>query len=229
MKKLVITFSLVLVALSSNAQGIFDHIGGEGTTGTLLRNNAIDKKDANISGTPYFDDKFYYADISGVPEKVLTRYNTATDEIEIKKEDGDREFLLPRTDEYSKIVTKYGKYTLKKVEYVSLKGDKINGYLVELWSNESASLLRRDKMRVEDSREGNGYTGFIPAKYTKATPEYYIQLKSKETVQFPKNKKAIIEMFGSKKSEIDAFFKANKLSWKNEEDMGKIAAFISTL
>ena len=228
MKKILITLSLALFINSAYSQGLFDKLG-EGGTSTVLRNGAIDKKDATISGTPYLDDKFYLADISGVPEKVLVRYNSATDEVEIKKDDGDKEFLLPRSDEYSTIVTKFGKYTLKRVDYVSYKGESINGYLVEVWSNESASLLRRDKIKVEDAREGNGYTGFIPSKYVKASPEYYIQLKGKEIQQFPKNKKMVIEINNDKKSEIERFFKENKLSFKKEEDMVKIAQFIYSL
>lgn len=230
MKKLIMTLSLVLGIYSANAQGFFDRFGGQGTTSNMLRNGVIDKKDSNISGTQYFDEKFYYAEISGVPEKVLTRYNTATDEIEIKKEDGQAEFLLPKTEEYSTIISNYGRYILKRVNYTSLKGESINGYLVELWSNESAvSLLRRDKMRIEEAREGNGYTGQIPAKYSKATPEYYLQTKNKEVVLFPKNKKALTEMFPEKKAQIEEFLKANKVSWKNEEGMTKITQFIATL
>lgn len=228
MKRLFSAALLCLASFTSNAQGLFDKISG-GTTGILLRNGAIDNKSANISGTPYLDDKFYYADISDVPEKVLTRYNTATDEIEIKKEEGEKEFLLPKTDEYNKIITKYGAYVLRKVTYTSLKGEFVNGYLVELWSNETATLYRRDKMRVEAAREGNGYTGFIPASYVKATPEYYMKVKDKDMAVFPKNKKAITEMYPAKKSEVDAFFKNNNLSWKQEQDMAKIMEFISTL
>lgn len=229
MKKIIMTLSLLMGIYSANAQGFFDRFGGQGTTSNMLRDGVIDKKVANISGTPYFDDKFYYADIIGVPEKVLTRYNTATDEIEIKKEDGQAEFLLPKTEEYSKIVSKYGRYILKRVNYTSLKGESINGYLVELWSDETVSLLRRDKMRIEEAREGNGYTGQIPAKYSKATPEYYLQTKNKEVVLFPKNKKALSEMFPEKKAQIEEFLKANKVSWKNEEGMTKITQFIATL
>ncbi|CAM3992508.1 hypothetical protein FLAN108750_03585 [Flavobacterium antarcticum] len=228
MKKLLTIFSLSLVVFSSNAQGLFDRVS-EGTTSTLIRNNAFDKKDANISGVPYLDDKFYLADISGVAEKVLVRYNSATDEIEIKKDQGDQEFLLPKTPEYNTIVTKFGKYVLKNVYYTTSKGENVNGYLVEIFANDAISLLRRDKVKVEDAREGNGYTGYIPAKYVKANPEYFIKLKDQDAVSFPKNKKAIIEMYSGKKSEIDAFFKANKLSWNNEDDMAKISQFIATL
>lgn len=228
MKKLLVAFSLCIVGLSANAQGLFDRIG-EGGTSTMLRNNTLDKKDANIAGSQYIDEKFYLADISGVNDKVLIRYNAATDEIEIKKDNGDKEFLLPKEPVYNTIVSQYGKYTLKSAYYTSAKGENINGYLVEIWSDGSNSFLRRDKIKVEDAREGNGYTGYIPAKFVKATPEYFIQLKDKDVVIFPKNKKAITEMFSSKKGEVDAFFKSNKVSWKSEDDMVKIAQFIATL
>lgn len=228
MKKIIITLTFTFLALNANAQGVFDRIS-EGSTGILLRNNALDKKDANISGIPYLDDKFFYSEISGVQEKVLTRYNAATDEIEIKKDDENKEFLLPKTPEFNTVNSKFGKYILKLVDYTTPKGESINGYLVELWTNEKSSFFRRDRIKLEEGREGNGYTGYTPPKYTKAAEEYYIQLKDKEIVVFPKNKKALTELFKDKKSEIDTFLKANKLSFKDEKDMIKIAEFASTL
>lgn len=228
MKKIIITLSLSFFALNVGAQGLFDHVSS-GTTGMLLRNNAIGKKDANISGTPYIEDKFFDSEISGVSEKLLTRYNAATDEIEIKKEDTEGEFLLPKTAEYGTVSSKYGKYILKLVDYVTPKGESINGYLVELWANENSSLLRRDRIKLEEGREGNGYTGYTPPKYAKAAAEYYIQFKGKDIAVFPKNRKALIELFKDKKSEIETFFKSNDLSFKDEKDMAKITEFASTL
>lgn len=228
MKKIIFTLTVSFFAFAANAQGLFDNLGS-GSTGTLLRNNAIDKKDASIIGTPYIDDKFFISDISNVPEKVMTRYNAATDEIEIKKDDDNKEFLLPKSTEYATVNSKYGKYVLKLVDYKSTKGENVNGYLVELWTNGTASFFRRDRIKLEEGREGNGYTGYTPPKYTKVAAEYYIQLKGKDIAVFPKSKKALIEIFKDKKSEIDAFFKANDLSFKDEKEMAKIAEFASTL
>lgn len=229
MKKIIITLTVSFFALNASAQGVFDHIGGSGTTGTLLRNNAIDKKDANISGTPYFDDKFHYSEISGVPEKVLSRYNAATDEVEIQKDGDTKEFLLPKAVEYSTINSKFGKYILKLVDYKTPKGESINGYLVEMWTDGTSSFFRRDRIKLEEGREGNGYTGYTPPKYTKADAEYYFQLKGKEIVAFPKNKKGLIAIFKDKKTEIETFLKSNDLSFKDEKDMAKIAEFAATL
>jgi len=227
MRKIIFTLSFSFLVLNASAQGVFDRIS-EGTTGILLRNNTIGKVDANISGIPYFDDKFSYSEISGVPEKVLTRYNAATDEVEIKREDDQKEFLLPKTTEFGKINSKFGKYILKLVSYTTEKGEKVNGYLVELWTNDKVSLYRRDRIKLEEGREGNGYTGYTPPKYTKAPVEYYLQLGEK-IVEFPKNKKALTGIFKDKKSQIDVFFKTNDLSFKNEKDMMKISEFVSTL
>lgn len=229
MRKIIFTLTFSFLALTASAQGFFDHAGGSGTTGTLLRNNAIDKKDSNISGTPYMEDKFFNSEVSGVPEKVMTRYNAATDEIEIKKEDDNKEFLLPKVPEYGRVNSKYGKYILKLVDYKTSKGESVNGYLVELWTNGTSSFFRRDKIKLEEGREGNGYTGYTPPKYTKVMPEYYFQINGKEIMVFPKNKKGLTEIFKDKKSQIDTFFKANDLSFKDEKDMSKITQFVSTL
>lgn len=228
MRKIIFTLTISFLALSASAQGIFDHVSS-GATGTLLRNNAIDKKDANIIGTPYIDDKFFISDISNVPEKVMTRYNAATDEIEIKKEDDNKEFLLPKSTEYATVNSKYGKYILKLVDYKTPKGESVNGYLVELWTNGNSSFFRRDRIKLEEGREGNGYTGYTPPKYTKAATEYYLQINSNEIAVFPKSKKGLTEIFKDKKSQIDAFFKTNDLSFKDEKDMVKITEFASTL
>lgn len=217
------TGTLFLIALNSFSQsGInpsitFELLGGKEGIGTV-----------KAEGSPYYNDKFLSAEISGIDALSKSRYNAEADLIEIEYK--DEIFALPKEEKYNSIRIANNLYKLYK--YTNINGQEVYGYLIELFPNpkDNVSLLKREKIKLQKEKQAtNGYSSYTPPKYIKANPEYYLQLKNKEIIAFPKNKKGLIEIFKDKKSEIESFFKANNLSFKDEKDMAKITEFVATL
>jgi hypothetical protein len=231
MHKLVFTFITAISVLSVNAQNtILDRLDPT-HSGSFGRNNVFNKAKENILGTPYLNDKFNYAEISGVEGGFMMRYDAASDQVEIRDEkDNDKVFILPKKDEFGSVNFKFNNYMLKLFNYTNDEKENQIGYLVELTTENGVSLLRRDKISLQEAKDAkNSYDKGSPPKYVKARDEYYLQLKDKSIIVFPKNKKTLQEAFPAKKEAIEAYIKTNKLSFKDEKDMAAITRFISTL
>src|SRR5690606_17138349 len=109
-------------------------------------------------------------------------------------------------------------------------GKDVKGYMLEKLNANGVSLLKKEQVILLPERQPvNGYGSYVPPKFEKGSDEYYLELKDKSVVAFPKNKKKLTELFADKKSDIDSFFKANKISFKTEHDMIAITKFSSML
>lgn len=230
MKKFFLLFALSLFTAQSSIAQRFDLYNYFNTTkagvGNLME-KVGDKETENATGIPYINKAFALGNISGVEEAVLIKYNAYKDEMELNSGD-DKVFILPKEKEFNTLTLKSG--TVYKFVEFDNDGKNAKGYMVERFSNDNASLLKRERITlIPEKQPVNGYGSYVPPKFEKVADEYFIQLKDKNAVAFPKNKKKVIELFPSKKAEVEAYFKANKVSFKEEADMIKITQFIATL
>jgi hypothetical protein len=229
MKKLLLNALLLsFIAFNSNAQGLIDTMDPT-SSGALFRNSVLNKKDPiQIEGSEYLVTDFRLADVSGIPKSIMVRYNALTDMIEVQNEKKEL-FSLMKTDPYNTITITPSIDKIELLNYKSKEGE-VNGYLTELFNQNDVALYRRDRITFQKGKEAtNSYSVAIPARYVKASEEYYLSLKNETAIAVPKNKKELENLFPMKKEEITIYLKDNKFSLKDEKSIIEIAKFISTL
>jgi hypothetical protein len=231
MKKVVLTALGLVMTIGAFAQGMgrqdltnyFNREGGSFN----LRQKVGAKEADNATGSPYLTSSFTLGTISNVEEALLVKYNAYTDEIELDN-GNNKTFILPKDEEFNTITLKTG--GVYRLFNYKNDGKDVKGYLLEKLNVNEVSLLKKEQIILIPERQPvNGYGSYVPAKFEKGSDEYYLQLKDKSVVAFPKSKKKLIEIFPAKKSEIETFLKSNKVSFKGEQDMMTITNFIATL
>lgn len=228
MKKIAFVSTLMLFISSSvSAQQLFDKFDN---AGTLYRDKVVSGRHEEIEGSPYVDDKFTNVSISGVNGQVKSRYNAANDQVEIQDNEA-KIYILPKENNYKTVSFYGGSYKLRLLEYTNSSDELVNGYLVELYSQNDVTLFRKDKIKLQAEKHSESSYGaaYSPPKYFKTKGEYYLQLKDGKTILMPKGKKQLQEILPAQKDAIATFFKANNYSFKEEADLIKIAEFVSTL
>jgi hypothetical protein len=225
-KLLVNTLLLSFVVFSANGQQLLDKLSPEGPS-ALYRNNVLNKQnDQKIEGSEYLVSEFRSAAVSGVPSQIMIRYNPLTDMMEVQNEKKEV-FSLIKDKPYSTITILQSNEVIKLLNYRTNEGDT-NGYLVELFTNNDVSLLRRDKINIQQRKEAvNTYQAAKPASYVKAGDEYFLCIKSETAIPMPKNKKELQKLFPTKNDEISVYLKNNSFSLKDEKSSIEITKFIS--
>ena len=227
MKKLLLnTLLLSFTVFTGNAQRIMDTMDPT-SSGALFRNDVLNKKDmTKIEGSAYLVDEFRSAEISGISQQIMVRYNAMTDMIEVQNEKKEV-FSLMKKEPFNTITISSFTDKIKLVNYKTKVGD-INGYLVELYNNNEVALYRRDKINLQKGKEAiNSYSPATPARYVKANDEYHLSLKNETAVMMPKNKKEFQNIFPEKKEEIAIYLKKDNFSLKDEKSIVEMAKFIS--
>lgn len=229
MKKIFFSALCSFMIFSASGQNNIDMLSR--TNVDLIRNNRLENKYEKATGSPYINDKFATASIPGVQNPVLVRYNAESDEIEVDNNEGNnKHYTLPKNTQYSAIDLKNGGHKFRLVNYKDIKGAEVNGYLIEKFSKNEVTLFKKEKVNFIKGKEAeNSYTMSSPAKLVRAKDEFYLQLKNKQIVEFPKNKKKFIALFEDKKEAINAYLKDNDISFSDENDIIKATEFISTL
>ena len=227
MKKLLLnTLLLFFTVLNINAQRLMDTMDPT-SSGALFRNDVFNKKDmTKIEGSEYLVDEFRLADVSGIPQQIMVRYNAMTDMIEVQNEKKEV-FSLMKKEPFNTITIIPFTDKIKLLNFKTKDGD-VNGYLVELYNSNEVVLYRRDKINLQKGKEAiNSYAVATPARYVKANSEYYLSLKNETAVMMPKNKKELQDLFPSKKEEIATYLNKNNFSLKDEKSVIEIAKFVS--
>lgn len=227
MKKLLLnTLLLSFIAFSGNAQQTIDYMD-PGSSGALYRNNVLNKKNVSkIEGSKYLVDEFRLAEISGVPQRVMVRYDATTDMIEVQNEKKEL-FSLVKKPPYGTITILSDNNTIKLLNYKTKEGE-INGYLVEIFSSNEIAFFRRDRVIIQKGREAlNAYSSATPPRYVATSDEYYLSLKNVTAIPMPKDKKGLQDLFPIKKDEIAVYLKKNSFSLKDETSIIEMAKFIS--
>jgi len=199
------------------------------SSGYISGNMTLSKKAESqpASGSQYFDEKFFPATIDNSKDIVVVRHNAYSDEMEVKINEEIKvlEPVLGQTVSLSAINTTY--------EYVQFtnKDNVLNqNYLIVISDNPNLKIYKKEQIYLQpEEHPTGGYQKYKAPAYKKKNPEYYIKVKDGKIVYFEPNKSDIIGMFPEKKDEIKEFIKENKISPKDEEDLPKLGAYLSTI
>lgn len=175
-----------------------------------------------IKGNPYHYKNFSLTKFinSENTEIGLARYNSYTDEIEIKK--NDEIYSLPSNNPFTKIELTETKEILIKLD----TEDDLKGYFFELVNGKN-SLYKKIKTKLND------YVSTVkpnvedrPINFEPLDPIYYIKT-DKGSIKKIKNQKTIIGQFPDKEDLLKTFFKTNKIKFDKEEDLIKLVKFLN--
>jgi hypothetical protein len=217
---------LLIITFNGYSQLLIDKVDPT-SSGALFRNPLLNNSDsATIEGSQYINKEFRLAEISGTTQKLLVRYNAMTDMIEVQNEKKEL-FSLIKKDPFNTIAIATFTHKIKLLNYKTKEGE-VNGYLIELYNQNQVSLFRRDRVILQKEKEAiNSYAVSTPARYIKASDEYYLSLKNETAVMMPKNKKELQDLFPTKKEEIATYIKKNNFSLKEEKSIIEMVKFIS--
>lgn len=182
-----------------------------------------------ILGTPYTESKFAYAGIENIPQKHFMRYNAYSDNFEFITFKNDT-LAMDKIDTYNNITftNPYKKYSY--LNYISKTKGRMKGYLVELYSNGSFSLYKKEAVTYYAGKKArNSQETDLPASYSKISYSYFYKTKTGSIIPFPESKKQLIKLYPENKKGIEVFFKENKIDFDTDTNRIKIINFLSAL
>nr|WP_315143630.1 hypothetical protein [uncultured Flavobacterium sp.] len=228
MKKQIFTLTCIIISIITNAQ-IEVHKIDLTSSGALFRNPDFNKLDLKkIEGSPYLYDSFMLAEISGVPQKILVRYNILNDLIEVQF-DNKQNYNLTKDEPYTTISPINQTNKIKLLRYINKEGE-VYGYLTQIYVSEKLAVYRKDQVKQQKAKEAiSTYHEATPAKFVKLNPEYYWNLNNNRISLIPKNRKNLIELFPNTKENIINFIKENKIDFDNEKSIIELSKFIQTI
>jgi len=224
MKK--ITFLLSVLTLI-NFTDSFAQVNAQGVSGTgvlTFYRNDSDKK-ASVIGSEYIIEEFKPAKVNSGSQLFQIRFNAHENFMEYKKD--NEELILTKNDntlfEFSD-----GK-TYELVTYTDRKGKESISYLNLIKKTGKISIYKLEKINfVEAKTASNSYDTSSPAEYKRASDSFFIKVGDKVS-ELPTRQKEYIKMFPGKDAEIKEYFKSNKINFKNDADLIKLATFLNTL
>lgn len=182
-----------------------------------------------VDGSPYINEEFTTSEIVGIPYNFNMRYNAYADEVEVEKVKGDV-YALKKDNEFKTILIDKGKYKLQLVNYWISSKKEVYGYLVELISTKGIVLYRRDKMNLIAGKEAiTSFDIAVAPKLVRSKDRFYLKQKENNIIEFPENKKQLIQLFPSFQKEISAFINEKDINLKSEEDVIQLIQYIGTL
>ena len=194
----------------------------------------IDLNIKNISttvlaeGSPYITEEFLSLKLEDFTTKIYSgRYNAYNGEMEIKLSD-DKIIALDNNADYTITFIasnkKYKTYTYKDAD-LNLQRE----FLVVVSKDSSFTLLKKEHIKFQDKvKPKSSYDKEKPAKFIKANDTYYLNFENNTRV-LSLNKKQFLSSFPKTEVQLKSYIKKNKLSLKDENDLIKIVAYLSSI
>ena len=185
------------------------------------------KKYANAEGSKYIFEEFKLAKIEGLAGSHLVRFDPVDNIIQLKKEK-NRILSLSKKYQY-KIDLLDGSGSYETQQYIDSDGKIENTFFEKIYTSAEFSLFKKHRIKFQPSKPAkSSYEPETPAKFIKLDDSYYLMNQvdnPKHLVQIPKKKKALLNFFGKKSSEVSKFVKTQKLKTDSEEDLIRIIGY----
>lgn|GEM_PF-1609895 len=222
-------FTLIIPALIISAAATAQNQTYINSSGYISGNMIVPRKAASqpASGSQYYNDKFMPAKVDNSSEILVVRHNAYSDEMEVKVLE-EIKVLQPVLGQTVSVVGTDTTY--EYVQYTNEDNVLNQHYLMVISDNPNLKIYKRQEIYLQpEQHPTGGYQKYKAAMYKEKDPKYYIKVKDGKIVHFEPNKSEIIGLFPEKKNEIKDFLKENKISPKDEEDLPKLGAYLSTL
>ncbi|WP_299532110.1 hypothetical protein [Ulvibacterium sp.] len=181
---------------------------------------------ADIEGSMYYDEDFslgkiYYAN---KPFKsILARYNAYTDEIEIKRDEGEAVESLFKG---AKVSCEINGQRFVYSEYLDKRGNLENGYLVKTFSGEKYDLYEKKSKAFKEGQQPKTSLHLpTPDKFVDRLG-FYVAVDSETPRFFPDSKKKLSTTFEENKVGIlKTFIKRNEIDLSKKEDLQRLLSY----
>ncbi|MBW7466966.1 hypothetical protein ABID22_001056 [Pontibacter aydingkolensis] len=221
--RFILTSAFALLAvISASAQfAIVDQMGQP----------FLAKTYTDVRGSAYLYDTWMTGSVTtgkGVTyEGVQLMYDQMADELMFKSEKGEAKTFIDPISEFS---IRSGKSDLKFKERVFRRGfipvDGANPYaFYEVLADGPTQLLKRTSKKIFEELP---YGSSTKVKTFESDSHYYIA-KNDKLVKVKNDKKAILKALPDKKTELEAYIKANRLDLKNDEALANLVGHYNDL
>ncbi|WP_313030191.1 hypothetical protein [Soonwooa sp.] len=160
------------------------------------------KTDLGTEGIPYINNDLFSEAKVGTSEKLTSvRYNASLDQFEFLQ--NGQMLLMGKEDWYSPV------YFPSTNEFVVLgdiiyKNKSTKSYLFEYIKGDKVSAYRKiSKTFKKGEYAASSFDKDQPNRFREEPDQYYLKLEDGKFVEFPKNKKKLIELFPDKKKSIN--------------------------
>ncbi len=180
---------------------------------------------ASIEGSPFLYKDFRKGEVALKNGKLFRgefRYDKYADQVEFRVKQGIYWVAEPDQIDYIKIDSIHLIYVTKEPEHP----DK--GSYYEVLVSGKCYLLLKEGVILQSAEQPKPYTDAKPAKFIERKKLYYLLNDQNNPVRI-NNKKIIPQVLSEKSSEISAFIKKNKLSFKKEKDLIRIVNYYNSL
>ena len=167
-----------------------------------------------INGNPYYDEEYKLGQVmyDGELFKFYFRFNSLRDRIELK-DASTRLFHLAKNEI---IEPRFGGKVYQLRSYY--EGDSLRkGYFIPLNKGKVILYLKPKKIFVQARSPENGYDSYTPPLYKDVTC-YYVQFNNNLPIPIELKRKSFLNVFQSKRSEIEVYARRNQLDYKDEHD-----------
>lgn len=229
-------FSLAAIASvsaqdSASSQLLGGNVSGSSSGPTGFISIAPIVENNKIEGSAYIYENFTPAKISASENDIFyVRYNALRDEFEVKG-DNNKAYALNRfrRDIIVELVAFKKSYQIH--EYVERNGNDNFGYFDVLTpSNQNTVLLKKESIKfLKEKYATTTYGTARPARYERATDDFYLKFGEESAQLAPTNKKKFAMLFPGKEKQILDFIKSERIKLKDEKDLIKIINFTNTL
>jgi hypothetical protein len=218
------TFLTLIVLLTTIASYAQKDIEPRMIGTTFINVHKIDKP----QGSPYLQKMFTPAKVKTIAQNSNMRYNVFTDEMEFITTKGDT-LILDKIEDFANITFNGTNKKYVLTPYTNTKGKLTYGYLIELYEKNNIVLFQKENINFYEGKKAKtSLEKDMPSRYAKTDDSFFLKVKDM-TSEFPGGKKDLVKLFPDKKTDIETWLKANKVSFSDRADMVKIVDFLATL
>lgn len=222
---LFLTFPVISMAQNSMLKTISDFRLYKMAKGEYYRNPDISFKD--IQGSPFLNDQFIKGTVTTTEGyryvNVPLRYDQYQDELQFEK-DGKPMIFSPKS-----IIkrAKFGDRTFTYTSYLFTGNKTKEGYF-EILADGNVRLLAHHTIKFFEKEKEKPYVEPKPARFERPMEDFYIQIGALPA-QHVSKKKNLLDAFPKHKKEVADYYKSNKLSAKDKEDLIKLVTYYNSL
>lgn len=182
----------------------------------------------DVKGSPYYYEEYLPGEMfyenTEFPEKELYRYNALFDEIEIKTDIEDPNYVV-KTAKIDVVINGekfvYRQYFDEETEQMKF------GFLVVYTENEKYSVYKRYFKELQEPKKSNtAITPDTPAKINGKPKFYYKDKNTTKIEEVSKSKKTYIKAYPSK--DVKGYFKSHKVNFKSTDDIIALLEFCNS-
>ncbi|MCH2490221.1 MAG: hypothetical protein MK211_08735 [Flavobacteriales bacterium] len=236
MKKLAVTLLLTIIGatgyaqtnLGSGAYSLYEREVNINNTNEFF--NLSEEEFKNIEGSPYSNDTFLkgniYQDDKLIMKDVPMRYNSYSDEIEMKKNENEENYgaLLKSPDLFVKIFNDVYIFVPKN------GSTEEGGYFKILSPNDHYDLYKKTTTTFSQPYEARTtYEQNRPAKFSSTHTYYLVSKRDGKFVELPTSRSKALKVMSVKKKEVKKFMNDRRIDVSEEADLIKLVSYFNSI